>query len=166
MKRDFGVGQRIREARKALGLTQDKFARAIRASKPALVRYEAGRRLPRPEILQRIAHVTDKPIAWFFSGEVPYAGQPQRSEVAAQESPLAEPLRTLALLLESERTLDAVGLSRLPPRHQRRFLERLKEVQQRLKVDLERLKTQLQRELIEYQRLLEAEWASEREKRR
>lgn len=166
MKRDFGVGQRIREVRQALSLTQDGFARAIGVSKPALVRYEAGLRLPRPETLLRIGKISGKPVAWFFSGSGDDTQLAAERPGASLESRMAQAVNFLAPLLDLGRSANQARVSRLPPRYRRRLLKRLREVRRRLQIGLRSLRRQAERELAEYRRLLEAEWEAERRKRR
>jgi transcriptional regulator with XRE-family HTH domain len=155
---DAGVGPRIREVRQALRLTQGALAEAIEVSKQAVVRYEAGRRLPRLAILRRIAQLSGRPVDWFWQGAEPT----QRTMPLARESRVAEALAGVATAPESEGSVDERALARLPPRYQQRFGERMREAQGRFEADLERLKQQLRRELREYQRLLEAEWKADR----
>lgn len=59
-------GGRIREARKELGMSQNKLARALEVSDRAVQNWEQGRRSPRTYLLKRLSEVTGKPIAWFF----------------------------------------------------------------------------------------------------
>src|SRR5262249_51389546 len=155
---DGAVGRHIREARQALRLTQRALAEAIGVSKQAVVRYEAGRRLPRLPILKRIAHVTGKPVDWFWPGADPA----KRTALLTRESKVAEGLGSVATVLESEGSVDERGVTHLPPRYQQRFLERMREAQGRFEADQARLKQQLRRELTDYLRLLEAEWKAER----
>src|SRR5512132_1479397 len=51
------AGERIREARLRMNLTQEQFAKRVGVQRLAVARYEAGR-MPRSEVLVRIANVT------------------------------------------------------------------------------------------------------------
>ena len=50
------IGDRIRAARQARGLTQTELAKLCFTSQPAVADWEAGRRTPKTDTLQRIAN--------------------------------------------------------------------------------------------------------------
>lgn len=56
---------RIKQARKALSLSQDEFAKTIGVSTRAVQKWEAGDTWPRPSTLRLIASTTGRPIEWF-----------------------------------------------------------------------------------------------------
>ena len=60
------VGGRIRQARRELGLTQAELATRIGVSLGALDRFESGKADPSGK-LERIAEVTERPVAWYTS---------------------------------------------------------------------------------------------------
>jgi transcriptional regulator with XRE-family HTH domain len=76
---------RLKEARKGMGLTQDKFAVVVGTNRVTLADYERGATTPPIATLERIATVTGKPVAWFFLGEgesLQSAGQFERALLA------------------------------------------------------------------------------------
>lgn len=56
-------------ARAQAGLTQEELAAAVGCSVFSIGKYERGERSPRGPVLRRIADVTGKPIAYFFTAE-------------------------------------------------------------------------------------------------
>ena len=61
------VARQIRKARKEMHLSQDRFAEALGVSRRSPARWESGSTRPHPRHLERIAEVTGRPVAWFFS---------------------------------------------------------------------------------------------------
>lgn len=59
--------QRIRQARKALGLTQQELAEQLDRSVQTIYAWERGLRYPRRAELQRLSENLGKPLAWFFT---------------------------------------------------------------------------------------------------
>lgn len=53
-----GFGERVREAREKLGLTQEQFADQLGISRASLALYESGRREPKVDVLARLVEVT------------------------------------------------------------------------------------------------------------
>jgi transcriptional regulator with XRE-family HTH domain len=62
-----GIRARIREARKAAGLTQQEMADALEVHKRTVENYERFR-VPDYKMLNQIARVTDRPLEWFLHG--------------------------------------------------------------------------------------------------
>jgi len=60
------LGKKIRIERQLLGLSQDRFAKQIGASKATLQRIETGAKSPSVELLAEISHVCRKPIHEFL----------------------------------------------------------------------------------------------------
>lgn len=56
------IGNRIKAARQEKGISQEELAQVIGATKSAVSRYEAGKRQPRYDQLQRIATALEVPI--------------------------------------------------------------------------------------------------------
>ncbi len=52
---DYGLGQRLRDRRRQLELTQEQVARRIKTSTPYIGHIESGKRRPSDEILTRLA---------------------------------------------------------------------------------------------------------------
>ena len=59
------IGEQIKTARKAKGLTQDDLAKAINATRQTVSNYEAGKRLPDGETLLRLS----KALGYSFEAE-------------------------------------------------------------------------------------------------
>lgn len=71
------VGARIRDARRAMGLTQDELADVIGVGMRQIQYYEAGESNPY-RTLRRIAEATNRSVGWFLHGDRP-------TELAAEE---------------------------------------------------------------------------------
>ena len=141
MVRDPEFGKRVRLIRYRLHLTQEGLGQRLGLTKVSVSRYEAGR-IPRLDVLQKIAEIAEVNLAWLLHGEAASSAtrgaQPIRFPVTGQS--LARILAQLISELESD------YLSQLPVRSRRRYEQRAKEV----------LGKTL-RELKEYKALLEAE---------
>lgn len=61
------LGEKIRSERQLLGLSLDRFAKQIGASKATLQRIETGAKSPSVELLSEISHVCRKPIQEFLA---------------------------------------------------------------------------------------------------
>lgn len=140
---DLSVGRRVRQVRQRLDLTQTGFARQLGITKVSVARYEAGR-VPRANLLDRIAALGGVSVEWLLRGGSPAqpSGQPSGRE-ARDVTSFSVPQR-----LEYR-------VSNLPKRYQKRFSSRVKE-----------MKIRLLRELDEYVKLLDAENRAGRMKRR
>ena len=57
------VGARIKQARKASGLSHDKLAALTGSSRQHLIRLEQGLHMPGPEMLERIAEATGTAVS-------------------------------------------------------------------------------------------------------
>lgn len=66
------IGARIRQARRASNKTLDALGEEVGTSRHHLIRLEGAKHRPRPDMLQRIAEATGKPLDFFLvegSGE-------------------------------------------------------------------------------------------------
>ncbi len=63
------IGQRIKELRKMLGLTQEEFANRIGRSRISIAQYEAGKRTPDESTLRLISQTFGVNLEWLKSGE-------------------------------------------------------------------------------------------------
>lgn len=79
------IGDRIRDARKNLGLSQSDLAKKIGVSQPAVANWESGVHDPRRLMLAKIADALQVSAGWLASGA--------RSEVEADKQPAAAYLR-------------------------------------------------------------------------
>ncbi len=59
-------GDRVRDVRKSLGLSQDRMSELLGVDRLSVLRWEKGQQFPRPPVLERLAEVAEKPVAWFF----------------------------------------------------------------------------------------------------
>jgi transcriptional regulator with XRE-family HTH domain len=59
---------RLKEVRKALGLTQDKFSKELGISKPTYVRYELGELMPNATMLSIMTTKYDIDLNWLLNG--------------------------------------------------------------------------------------------------
>lgn len=62
------IGQRIKEARKTIGLTQRELAEKADVATGTIQQYELGKRQPRIEQLQRIAAALNVDVNWLMNG--------------------------------------------------------------------------------------------------
>jgi DNA-binding XRE family transcriptional regulator len=62
-------GQRVAEARKAAGLSQDALAEQIGAGRQSIARIEAGRQTPSIDVALAIAEAVGQPVEALFGGE-------------------------------------------------------------------------------------------------
>lgn len=63
------MGERIKELRKALGLTQQKFAEKIGSVQNTITGYETGRRTPSNQVISLICREFNVNEAWLRTGE-------------------------------------------------------------------------------------------------
>ena len=63
------IGARIREARKAAGMTQEQLAEAVELSPQYVGQVERGCKTPRLETLDRIAHIFGVPLVQLLWSE-------------------------------------------------------------------------------------------------
>jgi transcriptional regulator with XRE-family HTH domain len=144
------VGERIRQARETLRLTQGEFAGQLGVTRVSVARYEAGR-VPNLGLLRKIAQLAGVTVAWLLAGAADEGSQraandrPSPLEVAEANS------RLLAFLKQ-----DAAKAALLPKIFRRSYDLRLHESIARL-----------ERELEEYRQLLEgqAHTSDQRKKR-
>lgn len=144
---DLGVGQRIRQVRRRLKLTQTEFGKRLGVIKVSVARYEAGR-IPRANVLDRIASLGGVSVEWLLHGGSTATEGTQPSGVGTGKED-----RSLVGLSDREKALNQT--THLPSRYQERYAARVKE-----------LTARMLRELEEYARLLEAEYRAGRTKRR
>ncbi|WP_082156361.1 helix-turn-helix domain-containing protein [Cellulomonas sp. A375-1] len=65
------IGDRLRKAREAAGVSTAEFAEAIGVSRNTVTNYERGHVEPRPGALRLWALRTGVPLAWLQTGENP-----------------------------------------------------------------------------------------------
>ena len=62
-------GRRIKKMREELGISQDKLARMLNVTPQTVYRWEKGRTIPRPELLEKMADIFQVPLDWFYKPE-------------------------------------------------------------------------------------------------
>ena len=134
---DRDVGERIRWIRQQLDLTQSQFSKRLGVIQVSVARYEAGR-VPRAQVLEKIARIGGVTISWLLHGEATDTTDPRNRQAIPKE------LRDLVGLLSPD--WDSKTWRRLPQHLRNRYQERAREVASRLS-----------RELEEYRKVLEAE---------
>ena len=134
------VGERIRQARETLRLTQGGFAGQLGVTRVSVARYEAGR-VPNLGLLRKIAQLAGVTVAWLLGGVAD-----EESQHAANGSPspleVAEAHNRLLAFLKQ----DAAKAALLPKILRRSYDLRLQESIAKLERDLE-----------EYRQLLEGQ---------
>ena len=131
------VGARIREARIALGISQQDLANRIMKTASALSKYEAGQVSEVP-VLVKLAEALGRSTDWLLYGD---RGHSEDAEVRSPS--MQDPMLRLGVPPKRVRLL--------PTRYRNRYARRAKEVIDRA-----------QRELAEYTEVLEAEFQTDR----
>ena len=90
----MSIGQLIKEARKAVGLTQRELAEKAGTATGTIQQYELGKRQPRLEQLQKIADVLGCSLAYLTSCEE-IALLPTKARVLELEAELREARQTI-----------------------------------------------------------------------
>lgn len=91
------IGKRIKSARQKAGMSQEELAQSIGATKSAVSRYEAGKRQPSYDQLQRIAKVLGVSIYELFDGSMVdedgavHIWPAQQPEVVVHDEPIQAP---------------------------------------------------------------------------
>ena len=130
------VGGRIHSIRRRLALSQAGFAQRIGVTKVSVARYESGR-VPRAEVLEKIAQLGRVSIAWVLTGD-----NESNIQTYTRFSPAVVDL--LSLLEPDWSSKKWRGLSR---RYRRRYEERARDVAIRAKRQLEEFRKFLEAEL-------------------
>src|SRR5207245_10723593 len=91
------VGQRIREVRRKLGLTQAEFGKRLGVTNISIARYEAGR-IPRIEILHQVARIGGVTVGSILQG-VPVKESSKDHEEGISLTDNPEPIRNLLSFL-------------------------------------------------------------------
>ena len=63
------IGERLRAARKEMGLTQTELAERLGISFVGVSQWESGKRNPKKETLVRLAAILDVPVSYFLDTE-------------------------------------------------------------------------------------------------
>jgi transcriptional regulator with XRE-family HTH domain len=95
---DVLIASRLREARTAIGLTQDNVATAVGIRRTAVSATETGNRRITGLELRRLARLYRRPVGWFLGEEIhpipdePTNGKTQREAVATYEREHEQPI--------------------------------------------------------------------------
>jgi len=103
------LAERLREARKAAGLSQGQVAKLLNMHRPTISEIEAGNRRVTAEELTTFAETYDVTVSWLLgeSAEQLEAGDPRLQLAARELSKLkSDDLNRLLRLLASMRTSD------------------------------------------------------------
>lgn len=103
------MGERIRELRKARGITADEVTRQLRMSSATIWRWESGKHIPPPARIYQLAEILKTSPA-YLRGEIDDPSPPNEEigELTALERRLIEVLRhegrddAIRLLLDSD----------------------------------------------------------------
>lgn len=89
---DWTFGDRLRKARRVLGITVDELARSLDVSKQAVSQWETGATIPRSvnAVARRLELAYGIPAAWLLGQEVPAGPDPD----GGAEDPPARHART------------------------------------------------------------------------
>ncbi|SRR6266436_259484 len=131
------VGQRIREVRRKLGLTQAEFGKLAGVTNISVARYEAGR-IPHLRILSHIGRIGGVTVGWILQGESAEALQVQGEDTTTLDMP--QSVQNLIAFLRKE----AGKLAGLPRERRKRYEERLNESLSRITRELEEYRQLLQ----------------------
>jgi len=83
------IGERIKKARKSVGLSQADLAARIGVSQPAIANWESGVHDPRRLMLAKLAEILETPLDWLAAGD--------RSRVESDKQAAAAYLRRAVL---------------------------------------------------------------------
>jgi Zn-dependent peptidase ImmA (M78 family)/transcriptional regulator with XRE-family HTH domain len=113
------IGQRLLEARKARGVTQEEAAKHIGCSRPTFIAIEKGTRLPKPEELVQLASLYGQKLNDIVRPGEPVADlQPHLRAVAQQMkesgTEVAQAISALQKFAEDYRRLETIMNVRLP----------------------------------------------------
>src|SRR2546422_1662689 len=79
-------GLLIQKAIERANLSAEELANRIGCSRALIYQYLSGTTLAQPDRLQRIASVTNVPLAYFYGSEVPDEGKRGRKSAASEDS--------------------------------------------------------------------------------
>lgn len=97
MQTPLSLGQKIRYARRSIGLSQKQLGDMLKLSDKAVSAYEVDRAVPPLETLKEISKYTTKPMSYFLS-------ETTKSEhtIAQKIASIEEELRQIKEMLNSE----------------------------------------------------------------
>lgn len=134
------LGGQIKSARKARGWSHEDLANALDGSPQTVMDWEAGRRTPPVDRLVEIAKVLERPVGWFFEGDLSSGGA--ASAISKPHEPVLEPAPSEKVLL------DMLAKQQLLLTHQQQMMDRQRE-------DASRFAAQQQAIVAEQQAMME-----------
>jgi len=69
MKKRSPLAEKLKKARKAVGMSQRELGKLLKLSDKAVSSYEVGRASPNIEVLKKIGDLTHKPVQYFIDDE-------------------------------------------------------------------------------------------------
>lgn len=98
---DWTFGDRIRKARRVLGVTTDEFARTLEVSKQAVSQWETGATTPRSvnAVARRIELAYGIPAAWLLGQDAPTQPGPGGGVSWAHRGSNSEPTGSVSVLV-------------------------------------------------------------------
>jgi transcriptional regulator with XRE-family HTH domain len=85
MKKNSGIAEKLKKARKAVGLSQKQLGKVLKLSDKAISSYEVGRATPPIETLREISKVTYKPVSYFLDEETKISTVESRLQIIERE---------------------------------------------------------------------------------
>lgn len=79
------IGQRLRLAREQAGLSQGQVARILAYHRPTISQIESGKRIVRPDEIERFSEIYGVKDTWILRGESVFEESDPRIEIAARE---------------------------------------------------------------------------------
>jgi len=99
--KQMGFPDRLRQVRKALGLSQTKIASVLGISMPSYVRYEMGRLSPRIDTLAVLCRMYSIDANWLLAGEGSMFFENESGEGVSNELAVDDPYMKLLALMEN-----------------------------------------------------------------
>ena len=95
-------GQRLKNARDAMGLSREQMAERIGVKRATIEKWESGKVEPRANRLQTLASMLNVPLLWLLGGsqEVPDGNAPSREQILQKVISLKSKSRQLEAELE------------------------------------------------------------------
>jgi transcriptional regulator with XRE-family HTH domain len=96
-KKQLTIAQKIKLARKSVGLSQKELGEKLDLSDKAVSTYEVGRAVPSLETLREISKLTYKPLAYFME-----EADPQQENLRSRLRQIEQELAEIKALLKEQ----------------------------------------------------------------
>jgi transcriptional regulator with XRE-family HTH domain len=111
------VGERLRELReKNLNISQEEFAKRVGISLSGYQNYEAGKRVPHPHALTKIAEMCDTTVDWILTGEL-NVEKARQIEWLKRASAMEELVEEIERSVKREEKLLVMGVREETPKY-------------------------------------------------